>query len=98
MPVHACACASPGSTCLNTVSGMANQVTGDLPGGIQILDDCTAGSPNCDSLLDEGAGIGELMFDVAPDADFMFHTRSIKRRPRSWQAMFFEEIHPLAGS
>ncbi len=31
-------------------------------------------------------------------ADFMYHTGSMKGRPRAWQELFFEEIHPVAGS
>lgn len=74
----ACACATPGSTCATAVTGMANQASGDLPGSIPLLDDCTSagavpGDP-CFGLSDEGAAIGELIFDLAPGADFMFHS------------------------
>ena len=73
-----CTCAVPGSTCANVVDGMANQATGDLPGSIPLLDDCTGpgavlGDP-CFGLSDEGAALGELMFDAAPGASFMFHS------------------------
>ncbi|MFQ5350890.1 MAG: S8 family serine peptidase, partial [Thermoanaerobaculia bacterium] len=68
-----CACATPGSTCTTVVDGMTDQVSGDLPVSIPILDDCTTPS-FCSSLSDEGAAIGELMFDLVPGAGFMFHS------------------------
>ena len=69
-----CTCSTPGSTCSNLVTGMANQGTGDLPASIPVLDDCTAGAPNCSVLSDEGAALGEIVSDLAPGADLMFHS------------------------
>jgi hypothetical protein len=53
---------------------MADQATGDLPPHIPILDDCTAGAPNCSDLTDEGAAMGESIFDLAPGARLLFHS------------------------
>ena len=65
-----CTCGTPGSTCLNVVTGMTNQGTGDLPASIPILDDC----PLCGTGSDEGAALGELISDIAPGSDLMFHS------------------------
>jgi len=56
-----------GSGCATTVTGMANQATGDLPASVTLLDNGGAGT-------DEGAGMAELITDLAPGADLMFHT------------------------
>lgn len=69
-----CACSTPGSTCTTVATGMTNQTLNDLPASVAILDDCTAGAPNCSSLSDEGAALGENIFDVAPGANQMFHS------------------------
>ena len=69
-----CACGTSGSSCETVVNGMDNQMSGDLPASIPVLDDCTAGSPNCDTLIDEGAALGELIYDLAPGAGFLFHS------------------------
>jgi hypothetical protein len=63
-----CTCNSPGDTCANNVTGMANQVSGDLPASIPLLDDGPGG------LSDEGAAIGELIADLAPASGFLFHS------------------------
>ena len=69
-----CTCGEPGATCATVVNGMAGQMSGDLPPNIPILDDCNAGAPRCSGPLDEGAAMGELMFDLVPGASFLFHS------------------------
>lgn len=63
-----CDCSTPMSTCSNVVMGMANQPM-DLPASVTLLDDGPGGP-----LTDEGAAIGELIFDIAPGADLAFHS------------------------
>lgn len=59
-----------GNTTLDSegiLRGARNQKTGDLPPEVQILKDYAFGS-------DEGAGMGELIYDLAPGVDMAFHT------------------------
>lgn len=80
----ACACASPGSSCSRSITGMANQTSGDLPVSVTLLDDCEqdlgtcGGDPSDDSfccdVAGEGAAMGEILFDVAPGSAQLFHT------------------------
>ncbi|MDH3706820.1 MAG: S8 family serine peptidase, partial [Acidimicrobiia bacterium] len=59
--------ATSGSGCGRVVTGMTNQNSGDLPPTVGLLDD---GPP----ATDEGAGMGELVHDLAPGAGITFHT------------------------
>ena len=66
-----------GTGCARSVTGTSSQTSGDLPNGagdVVLLDDCTAGSPFCDFLTDEGRALGELMFDITPSVTFSFHS------------------------
>jgi subtilisin family serine protease len=56
-----------GSGCETTVTGMTNQTSGDLPAAVGLLDNGGSGT-------DEGAAMAELIADLAPGADLMFHT------------------------
>lgn len=49
------------------VEGMAPQRSGDLPGAVRLLSDR-------DSDSDEGAAMGEIIHDLAPGADLVFHS------------------------
>lgn len=51
--------------------GARNQVSGDLPSEVVILRDLTAVAS------DEGAGMAELVYDIAPGASQAFHTAFI---------------------
>jgi hypothetical protein len=55
-----------GSGCATNVTGMDNQVSGDLPPAVVLLNDNTGS--------DEGAAMGELIHDLAPGAGLMFST------------------------
>lgn len=57
-----------GAGCSRTVTGMTNQGSDDLPASVVLLDDGPGG------FTDEGAAIGELIFDLAPGANQMFHS------------------------
>lgn len=52
------------------------QKSGDLPASIRILADSATLVPDtCDSsVVDEGAAMAELIHDIAPKADIIFHT------------------------
>jgi subtilisin family serine protease len=56
-----------GSGCAATVTGMTDQTSGDLPPSVGLLDNGGSGT-------DEGAAMAELIADLAPGADLMFHT------------------------
>lgn len=62
-------------------------VTGDLPAGINVLDD----SADC-SLIDEGRAMAQLIYDVAPGVDLQFHTAF------TGQAAFAQGILDLADA
>jgi len=62
------------SDSFNALGGLNMDIsTGDLPSGIQILDDLTASGDDTDP-SDEGRGMAQLIFDIAPGADLLFHT------------------------
>ena len=53
--------------------------SGDLPEGVTILDDSAScvdddGNPIPGGLIDEGRGMAQLIYDVAPGSDLAFHT------------------------
>ena len=73
-----------GSGCSRTATGMVNQVSGDLPSPIGVLDDSVGG-------IDEGAGMAELVHDLAPGADITFHTAGAS------QTAFASGIDDLRG-
>ncbi len=60
-----------GSGCATTVTGMTNQLTSDLPSPLTLLDNGSG--------TDEGAGMAELIADLAPGADILFHTANFSR-------------------
>ena len=65
-------CPTPiASSRLTNASG---QNSGDLPADIYILDDCDSISSNCSDVRDEGAALGEVIHDVAPGANQLFHS------------------------
>lgn len=55
-------------TKLPVLRGTNNQLSGDLPEIVYLLKDGRAGS------TDEGAGMAELVYDIAPGAGIAFHT------------------------
>ena len=55
------------------MSGSAPQDSGDLPASVRILRD-DAPDTAAFRLADEGAAMAELIHDLAPDADIVFHT------------------------
>ena len=55
-----------GSLVANTLTGASPQVTGDLPASIRVLDPGPGGE------TDEGAGMMELIYDLAPNCDLSF--------------------------
>jgi len=58
-----------GGTVSNQIlTGAAPQVTGDLPSSILLVDDGPGGG------ADEGSAMAELIYDLAPGVDFVFHT------------------------
>jgi hypothetical protein len=56
-----------GFGCEAFVSGMTNQLSGDLPANVRLLE-------NGDGTTDEGAAMAELIYDLAPGADIAFHS------------------------
>ncbi|MDJ0499200.1 MAG: S8 family serine peptidase [Acidimicrobiia bacterium] len=56
-----------GSGCDTFVTGMANQLSGDLPASVRLID-------NGDGTTDEGAAMAELVHDLAPGSPLAFHT------------------------
>lgn len=77
------------SECLNGVLGMNNQLTGDLPDFVTILQDYPATSYG--QVNNEGAAMGELIHDIAPGATIGFHTAFIS------QYSFAEGIYKLSN-
>jgi subtilisin family serine protease len=55
-----------GSGCAQRLTGASPQFSGDLPPEVTVLDD---GPPRS---RDEGAGMGEIVHDIAPGADLLF--------------------------
>jgi hypothetical protein len=57
-----------GAGCGRIVNGMVNQLSGDLPAPAGLLDNGPGGG------TDEGAAMAELIHDLAPGANIIFHT------------------------
>ena len=57
-----------GTGCSRTLSGSYPQLNGDLPASITMLENGLGGG------VDEGAGMAELIHDLAPGADILFHS------------------------
>lgn len=57
-----------GNGCYRTLTGSAPQTTGDLPPAVTVLDNGPRG------VTDEGAAMGELVHDLAPGAQILFHS------------------------
>jgi hypothetical protein len=55
------------------LTSSAPQVAGELPASIEILDDCTS-VDNCGAPLDEGRALAEIVHDLAPGAEIIFHS------------------------
>jgi subtilisin family serine protease len=62
-----------GSGCATEVSGSSPQLAGELPNPVVVLDDCT-NLENCEFVLDEGRALAEIVHDLAPGADVLFHS------------------------
>ncbi len=60
-----------GSGCNQTLTGSSSQGTGDLPANVAVLE------PGPDAGIDEGAAMAELVYDLAPGADILFHSAFI---------------------
>jgi Ca2+-binding RTX toxin-like protein len=60
-----------GGGCNQTLTGSAPQGTGDLPASVTVLE------PGPATGIDEGAAMAELISDLAPGADIMFHSAFI---------------------
>jgi len=54
----------------------ADVASGDLPNGVQVLDDSAVCGTifSADPCTDEGRGMMQIVYDVAPGADLAFHT------------------------
>jgi hypothetical protein len=59
-----------GCGCSRFLSGSGPQTTGDLPASVRLLDNGAGGT-------DEGAGMAELIHDLAPGSPLAFHTAGI---------------------
>jgi len=61
------------------LTGLANQDSVDLPGEVALFaDDAESGAcPGAGTLIDEGAAMAELAYDIAPGIDIAFHTAFI---------------------
>lgn len=70
--------------CSNPTGPAEAAASGDLPPNIVILEDIAGGC------IDEGRAMAELMYDIAPDSNFIFHTAF------TGQAGFAEGINELA--
>lgn len=68
-----------------TLKNAVNQLTGDLPETVTLLRDDWPGQ-------DEGAAMAELIHDIAPGAELMFHTA------QGGQAVFADGINRLVSS
>jgi hypothetical protein len=66
-----------GSGCSAVLTGCNPQLTGDLPAEVVLLDN----GPEDETGLDEGAALAELIHDLAPGANILFH--SAARSPAS---------------
>jgi hypothetical protein len=62
-----------GIGCNKVVTGTAPQAADELPASVVLLDDCTF-APNCGVLLDEGRAAAEIVHDLAPGAEILFHS------------------------
>jgi subtilisin family serine protease len=74
-----------GSGCERRLTGAKDQVSGDLPAEVVVLDEGPARSP------DEGAAMGEIIHDLAPGAALLFATAF------SDEATFAENIGALVA-
>ena len=75
-----------GAGCSLELTGSDPQVSGDLPDPLVVLDNGGGGG------TDEGAGMAELIADLVPGADIMFHSAFV-----GGQAGFASGISELAG-
>ncbi len=57
-----------GTGCTRSVTGAGPQLSGDLPAAVTVLDNGPSGG------VDEGAGLAELVFDIAPGVAISFHS------------------------
>ncbi len=73
----------------NVIANMINQATGDLPPSVIILKE--GASSLFGDLINEGAAMGEVIHDIAPQAELGFHTAL------GGEATFAEGIYLLAG-
>ncbi|MDH3786367.1 MAG: S8 family serine peptidase, partial [Acidobacteriota bacterium] len=62
-----------GTGCSRTLTGSLPQSTGDLPAAVTILDNCDSGA-SCSAVDDEGAAMAEIVHDLAPGAEILFHS------------------------
>jgi len=80
------------SDSFNNLNGYpADRNSGDLPAGVQILEDLPSTSGNFPG-SDEGRGMAQLIHDVAPGSDLLFHTAFLG------QANFAQGIIELADA
>lgn len=80
------------SDSFNNLNGYAaDQNSGDLPPGVQILQDLNSASSSFPG-SDEGRGMAQLIHDAAPGADLLFHTAFLG------QANFAQGIIDLANA
>ncbi|MCP4200483.1 MAG: S8 family serine peptidase [bacterium] len=63
-----------GSGCDAVLTGSNPQDTGDLPLQVRLLDNCDSGPGCADGQTDEGAALAEIVHDLAPGAEILFHT------------------------
>ncbi len=85
-----CATAS-GDLPVEILTGSMPQSSGDLPAEVTVLDNCAAGGFCSSGETDEGAALAEIIHDLAPGAEILFHTAF-----RS-EADFAEGISELAA-
>ena len=60
--------------CDRVVTDTHPQGSSDLPAEVTILDNCDNDPVECVGLRDEGAAMAELVHDLAPGAEILFHT------------------------